>query len=129
MPNVVTFRRGNWTAAEREQLHELTRGVIGRGFRVAPCSGVSDEGDPWFAIVNPINHATLIHVTRTALGYAAFGDNLLIHHYHRLSDLVKQHAGPNYREIMAQAVGFLGVGIFCAGCFVRIMYSLPIFVA
>jgi hypothetical protein len=129
MPNVVSFRRGNWTAAEREELYALARCFTRKGLRASPWTGVSDEGDPWFAIVNPTNHATLIHVTRTALGYAAFGDNLLVHHYHRLSDLVKQHACPNYREIMAQAIGFLGVGLVCAGCFVRVMYSIPTFIA
>jgi hypothetical protein len=101
MPNVVLFKRGPWNQAETAELNLLTAAAFAYGLRVSPWTGLSDEGDPWYALINPLNHLTIIHVARASRGYVAFGENVLTKCYRTL-ECVRETFFPAFTPMASQ---------------------------
>jgi hypothetical protein len=120
MPNVVVFRRGPWTQAEMADLHDLTVAALGTGLRVAPSTGETDEGDPWYALVAP-NDRVVLHVCRVVYGYAAFGEAIDPAHYRKLSDIGRKVFAGSWRNAASVVIGAgLAAGLAAAGCLIRL---------
>jgi hypothetical protein len=129
MPNVVQLRRGPWTKGEAAELNAITVAALSSGLRVLPCGGTSDEGDPWYALVNPCSDATILHVCRDVTGYVAFGDNVLRTYYRSLSEIAPKIFAGAFRGLVNNVAAVFTAGLIGAGCFPRLMYALSIFTA
>lgn len=69
----TTITAAGFGEYETDTLCALIHTYFASGIRPEVVAGVSDEGDPWVAIIEPDTEITILHVCREGATYGVFG--------------------------------------------------------
>jgi hypothetical protein len=96
LPFIAKVRAsGDWTAAERARLEELSDRFAEAGMRVEVIYGATEDGDPW-CVVKDENEEVLVHVAR-------IGGQFVVHS--AIDDALRQ--GPDLPSTLGERLSWL----------------------